>query len=168
MTPLFNEARLTFIYNIRGYLSNLRQDLNLGMVPTPTMPNGMQITRCAPDSFSITTKSKDPDAAWAVLQIMIQRGSELLMLAKAASPNRLSLLQSDTWAKALAPWEDNDMYVFATSTARAVTLPPRFNEMDGIAEAAYDQIVLGQASEADAMNAAKQQIDPILAEALAG
>jgi multiple sugar transport system substrate-binding protein len=168
MTPLFNASRLAMIYNIRGYLSNLKQDLNIGMVPTPTMPNGMQITRCAPDSFSITTKSKDPDAAWAVLQVMIQRGSELLMLAKAASPNRLSLLQSDSWTKALAPWEDNEMYQFVTASARAVPLPPNFNEMDGIAEAAYDQIVLRQASEADAMNGAKAQIDPILAEALSG
>jgi hypothetical protein len=38
--------------------------------------------------------------------------------------------------------------------------------MDGIAEAAYDQIVLRQTSEADAMNGAKAQIDPILAEVL--
>jgi len=166
MTPLFNASRLAFIYNIRGYLSNLKQDLNIGMVPTPTMPNGMQITRCAPDSFAITTKAKDPDAAWAVLQIMIERGSELLMLAKAASPNRLSLLQSDSWTKALAPWEDNEMYQFATTTARAVPLPPNFNEMDGIAEAAYDKIVLRQTSEADAMNEAKAGIDPILAEVL--
>jgi len=166
MTPLFNSSRLAFIYNIRGYLSNLKQDLNIGMVPTPTMPNGMQITRCAPDSFAITSKAKDPDAAWAVLQIMIERGSELLMLAKAASPNRLSLLQSDSWTKALAPWEDNEMYQFVTASARAVPLPPNFNEMDGIAEAAYDQIVLRQTSEADAMNGAKAQIDPILAEVL--
>jgi multiple sugar transport system substrate-binding protein len=166
MTPLFNSSRLAMIYQIRGYLSDLNQELNLGMVPTPTMPNGMQITRCAPDSFSITSKAKDPDAAWAVMQIMIMRGSELLMLAKAASPNRLSLLQSDSWTKALAPWERNDMYQFSMSTARAVPLPPNFNEMDGIVEAGYDQIVLGQASEADAMNNAKSQIDPLLAEAM--
>src|SRR5205823_5045848 len=144
------------------------QNLNLGMVPTPTMPNGTQVTRCAPDSFSITTKSKDPDAAWEVLQIMILRGSELLVQGKAASPNRASLLQSDVWTKALAPWEDNEMYVFANRTARALPLPPRFNEVDKAAQAAYDQIVLGQASEAEAMNSAKEQIDPVLAEAMGG
>lgn len=167
MTPLFNDNRLAMIYNIRGYLANLKPELDLGMVPMPTMPNGMQVTRCAPDSFAICTRAEDKDAAWEVLQIMILRGSELLVQHKAASPNRLSLLQSDVWSGALAPWEDNEMYIFANKTARALVLPPRFSEIDKAAQAAYDQIVLNQASEAEAMAAAKEQIDAVLAEVMA-
>jgi ABC-type glycerol-3-phosphate transport system substrate-binding protein len=163
--PLWNAGRLGFYNTGRVQLYDFPKELSLGMVPNPAGDVGT-FTRTAPDAFAIGAKTKDKDAAWAAIEIFATYGNDQIIANKAGSPNRPASLQGDVFKSVLFPWEDIDMFQFLYKTSRELVLPPRFSEIDTVAETSYDDIALGKATARDAMSAGKKKVDAILQEVM--
>jgi ABC-type glycerol-3-phosphate transport system substrate-binding protein len=135
------------------------------MVPLATMPDGPTIGRNAPEGPAIFSQCKHPDLAWEYIVHDVTRIHELFLRDGFCTPNSPKAAESPFWLDGLRDWESAEIYdIAATMASRSLVHVPRLSEIDRIIQAAFDSVLLGQATAADAMTQAKAEVDVILQE----
>ena len=92
---MMNTERVAMGFFHREILPYLREDLVLGQVPLPAMPNGPTITRNPPEGPGIYSGSEHPDEAWEYVSFNTNRTHELLILAHYGDPTSPQVAESD-------------------------------------------------------------------------
>jgi len=162
----FNSGRIAIYYGIRQSVYQFKEDGKWGVVPIHKMPDGKEYTRDGPNALGLTKLSKNPDAAWTWMKFAITRGVEWLMEARATAPTTRTLAKSQTWQKSLLPWENAEVYDIAAKQVETRVLAhlPGMSELDRAIQAAFDKVVLGEATAKQAMTEAKPKVEAILKE----
>ena len=164
VTGLFNSGRLGFHFSIRGYLYRIKL-ANAGVCPVPIGPVGAKACRAGIDGISVFSQSKKKDLAGKYCIWVATRGNELIIAAKAGSPNRWSTFKKNEWLGQMLPWEHPELYEeIARDWERTLQLPPFYQEMNTICVEAQDKVRLKTATTQEAMDLAKKDIDAILKE----
>ena len=163
---MMNTERVAMGFFHREILPYLREDLILGQVPLPEMPNGPTITRNPPEGPGIYSGSKHPDEAWEYVSFNTTRTHELLILAHYGDPTSPQVAESDLWLKeGLLPWERPEVIdIAAAQVTRVILHIPGIREMDALIQGAWDEIVLDRKTAQAAMDEVKPEIDELIAE----
>jgi multiple sugar transport system substrate-binding protein len=163
---MMNTERVAMGFFHREILPYLREDLVLGQVPLPAMPNGPTITRNPPEGPGIYSGSEHPDEAWEYVSFNTTRTHELLILAHYGDPTSPQVAESDLWLKeGLLAWERPEVVdIAAAQVTRVILHIPGIREMDALIQGAWDEIVLDRKTAQAAMDEVKPEIDELIAE----
>jgi multiple sugar transport system substrate-binding protein len=163
---MMNTERVAMGFFHREILPYLREDLVLGQVPLPAMPNGPTITRNPPEGPGIYSGSEHPDEAWEYVSFNTTRTHELLILAHYGDPTSPQVAQSDLWLKeGLLAWERPEVVdIAAAQVTRVILHIPGIREMDALIQGAWDEIVLDRKTAQAAMDEVKPEVDQLIAE----
>jgi multiple sugar transport system substrate-binding protein len=163
---MMNTERVAMGFFHREILPYLREDLVLGQVPLPAMPNGPTITRNPPEGPGIYSGSEHPDEAWEYVSFNTNRTHELLILAHYGDPTSPQVAESDLWLKeGLLAWERPEVVdIAAAQVTRVILHIPGIREMDALIQGAWDEIVLDRKTAQAAMDEVKPEVDQLIAE----
>jgi multiple sugar transport system substrate-binding protein len=163
---MMNTERVAMGFFHREILPYLREDLVLGQVPLPAMPNGPTITRNPPEGPGIYSGSEHPDEAWEYVSFNTTRTHELLILAHYGDPTSPQVAESDLWLKeGLLAWERPEVVdIAAAQVTRVILHIPGIREMDALIQGAWDEIVLDRKTAQAAMDEVKPEVDQLIAE----
>lgn len=143
--------------------------LDVGVAPVPIGPSG-RVTRDGPNALGILSTTQNPDASWAWVKFMSgpepgdPGGMKFEFELHRALPTRKSLYDAPEFVDNLLPWEDLDVYRNASESVRALTLPSRYGDVNSAWVSHWEAILAGSMSVEEAVQAACEEIDQLLAE----
>ena len=136
-----------------------------GMVVAPKGPKAAT-TRGDDLAASIMKSSKVQEAAWAWAKYWASEEGQLAVLKSNRSyTSRRSIARNPTILKqVLNPWEDGEMYFTGLNRTEVFPVTPKFPEVTKIFNAEEKLAHAGEKTVQQAMDAAVQQITPLLKE----
>lgn len=152
--PFMNgKAAMTFTVRalVPAFREQLKDDWDVQLVPKGSVERK---TGMGTMGYAMSSTSKNPDAAWDLLQYAFTEGMQVFMTSYLVVPAMKSFYDDPAWRELPGPPYNNDIFVSATETAM---LPPKlpfystgaFNQamLDGI-----NGVILGEVTEEEAVN----------------
>jgi len=138
------------------FRDQLKDDWDVELVPQGT---AMRKTGMGTQGYAISSKTKDPDAAFHLLQYIFTDGMVVFMENYLTVPPIKTFYDDPAWRGLPGPPYNNDVFVSATETAMVPPPLPFYSTgdfrqamLDGI-----DAVILGQMSVEDAVNNMAEQ-----------
>jgi ABC-type glycerol-3-phosphate transport system substrate-binding protein len=143
---------------VRGSVKELEKELRSAPIPN----NGVPVAgMTAPSAFSITSQSKNPDAAWLYLKTMaskenlVEYGLHNDFVPPIKGAASLKEYQGDTWMK---------VFVEQLATVRLIPAHPRVGDLNMVIADALQSVWLKKKTPKQAADEAAKEMDRILAE----
>jgi ABC-type glycerol-3-phosphate transport system substrate-binding protein len=155
----------------RAFAAASFEPIEPAIAPVYKWPNGDEYFRDGGNGYGVLQASKFPDETYELLVHLTDSVGRGHMGLGLSIPTKRSLADAEEFIGSFHPWEKDRAEVFdiiQTDATPAFVQPPRYTEIQTLARAAYDEIVLGGLSPQDAMGAIKPQVDEILQEAPPG
>ena len=132
---------------------------------TVAIPNGKagQVSRDGPNAISVSSASKQLDAAWQLADYFASPEGQTAFLATHRSvPTRQSFLNSAAFKDSLLSWESIDVYKLGMQTVKAGQYPKNWVEINKAVQTAIGKATAGQTSVSTALQAANTQVNSLL------
>jgi ABC-type glycerol-3-phosphate transport system substrate-binding protein len=155
----------------RAFAAASYDPIEPAIAPVYKWPNGDEYFRDGGNGYGVLQASKFPEETYELLVHLTDGVGRGHMGLGLSIPTKRSLADAEEFIGSFHPWEKDRAEVFdiiQTDATPAFVQPPRYTEIQTLARAAYDEIVLGGLSPQDAMGAIKPQVDEILQEAPPG
>jgi ABC-type glycerol-3-phosphate transport system substrate-binding protein len=155
----------------RAFAAASYEPIEPAIVPSYNWPNGDQYFRDGGNGYGVIQASKFPDESYDLLVQLTDSVGRGHMGLGLSIPTKKSLADAEEFVGGFHPWETDRAEVFdiiQTDATPAFVQPPRYTEIQTLAKAAYDEIVLAGATPQDAMGDIKDRVDEILQEAPPG
>ena len=133
-----------------------------GVAPVPTGKAG-RVIRNVPFGAHVLKGTKHPDAAFDYANFQAGLESERIMLAdRVTVPWHKSTVASQEWARTLHPWQSAPVYAEAANKVRPTVYPTQYTEIQRLYTTAYNSVLLGEKTAAQAVGEIKQPINDLL------
>ncbi|HEY8743287.1 MAG TPA: extracellular solute-binding protein, partial [Chloroflexota bacterium] len=137
-------------------------DVQLSSVAIPKGSAG-QISRDGPNAISISSASKQLDAAWQLADYFASPEGQTAFLATHRSvPTRQSFLNSAAFKNSLLPWESIDVYKLGMQTVKAGQYPKNWVQINNAVQTAVNSARDGKTSVSAALQSVNTQVNSLL------
>ncbi|HEV7214776.1 MAG TPA: sugar ABC transporter substrate-binding protein [Chloroflexota bacterium] len=137
-------------------------DVQLSSVALPKGKTG-QVSRDGPNAISVSSASKQLDAAWQLADYFASPEGQTAFLATHRSvPTRQSFLNSAAFKNSLLPWENIEVYKLGMQTVKAGQYPKNWVQINDAVQKAVNGARDGKTSVSSALQAANTQVNSLL------
>jgi multiple sugar transport system substrate-binding protein len=137
-------------------------DVQLSSVALPKGKAGL-ISRDGPNAISVSSASKQLDAAWQLADYFASPEGQTAFLATHRSvPTRQSFLNSAAFKDSLLPWESLDVYKLGMQTVRPGQYPKNWVEINKAVQTAINNATAGKTGVGAALQVANTQVNGLL------
>jgi ABC-type glycerol-3-phosphate transport system substrate-binding protein len=150
----------------RAFSAASFEPIQPAIVPHFNWPVGGPLYRNTGNGYGVLQASKTPDDAWDLLIQLVESVGRGHMGLGLSIPTKKSLANAEEFVGSFHPWEQEHPEVFdviQTAETPSFLSPPGYTEIQTMARAAYDEIVLADATPQEAMGEIKSRVDDILA-----